>query len=97
MGFGDQLHITPILCDAIAAAQLRLHREGPIRSVRLQARLSKLLFMSRAADGFARYAIIARAAGAKGVRDDDYTWDLEHSSTQVSIRIFYCDMFVTLV
>ena len=32
---------------------------------------------------FCRYAVIARACGAKGIRDDDCTWDLEQSSTQV--------------
>jgi hypothetical protein len=86
VGLGDQLYCAPLVCGAVASTQLRLHRDGPIRPVRSLARSRQhewMVFAPHEAKGFCRYAIIARASGVKGVRDDDCTWDLQQSSTQV--------------
>lgn len=54
------------------------------------------LITLRAADCFVRYAIIARASGVKSVRDDDCTWDLQQSSTEVCTDVLDRKTCVTL-
>ena len=84
LGLGNQFHSSSSIRDEIFAAQLRLHPDGQIRTVRTLAR-PKLLAL-HIVDDVGSYAIISRASGVSGVRDDDCTWDLEQSSTQVQPR-----------
>jgi hypothetical protein len=81
LGLGNEFHSPSSIRDEIVAAQFPLHRDGQIRTVRSLA-LIKLLAL-HIVDDAGSYAIISRASGVSGVRDDDCTWDLEQSSTQV--------------